>query len=58
MAPKASIFNTYSDKTLKKHAHVHGSETRELLSLSSRKVIRSSRRGLVKVPNRGHVHVS
>ena len=47
----------HCDKTLNKHAHVHGSEKRDLPFLSSRKVIGSTRGGLVKVPNRGHVHV-
>ena len=46
------------DKTVNEHANVHGSEKRELLFLSSRKVIGRPGSGLVKVPNRGHVHVS
>ena len=45
------------DKTLKKHAQVHGWEERNLLFLSSRKVIRSSRSDPVKEPNREHVYV-
>ena len=51
------LLNLQCDKTLNKHAHVHGSEKRDLLFLLSRKVIGRPRSGLVKVPNRGHVHV-
>ena len=54
VAPDATL---PGDKTLNKHAHVHGSEKRYLLFLSSRKVIGSTKSGLVKVPHRGHVHV-
>ena len=51
------IFVSSGDKTFNKHAQVHGSEKRDLLFLTSRKVIWSPRSGLVKVPNRGHVNV-
>ena len=50
-------FHPHGDKTLNKHARVHGSEKRDLLSLSSKKVIGSPMSGLVKMPNCGHVQV-
>ena len=51
------FMNCAVGKTLNKHAHVHGSEKRDLLFLSSRKVKRKSQERFGENANRGHVHV-